>query len=218
MPNIILLGPPGCGKGTQASLLKQKYNFLHISTGDLIRKEIEENSSLGRKLREYFSKGLLVPDTLVNDILRNAIDDLYYHTKKDFILDGYPRTLEQHNRLEEILNDYDIKIDYVIYFKVEELVIIERLSYRRVCSQCNTIYHVKTKPSKVEGYCDQCNGQLIQRDDDKEEAIQKRLLAYNSKTTPLLDLYKSKNILHEVDANKKPDDVFNEIVNIVFKS
>lgn len=208
MPNIILLGPPGSGKGTQATFLKEKFKFYHISTGDLIRNEIANNTAIGKKLKEYSSKGLLVPDTLVIDILRNTIEDIYYHYNTSLLLDGFPRTTEQYKQLELILKDYDKKIKYVFYFKIEENAVVKRLSGRRLCSKCNIIYHLETKPSKLGDLCEQCKEKLIQREDDKEATIRKRITEYNNKTTPLLKLYKDLNILVEVDATKKPEEIF----------
>lgn len=211
MPNIVLLGPPGSGKGTQASFLKEKFNFFHISTGDLIREEIQNNTALGKKLQEFFSKGLLVPDALVIEILRNTIENVYYRSNASLLLDGFPRTIEQYHQLECILNDYDQKIDCVFYFKIDEETVVKRLTGRRLCPKCNIIYHIETKPSRKGDYCEQCGEKLIQRDDDKESTIRKRLAEYNSKTAPLLTLYRNSNILVEIDANRKPEEVFNEI-------
>lgn len=213
MTNIILLGPPGAGKGTQATLLKEKYKFHHISTGDLIRYEIQNNTILGKKLKEFSSKGLLVPDSMVIDILKNAIENIRYNSDRSLLFDGFPRTVEQHKQLELLLKDYNEKIDCVFYFKIEEDVVVKRLSGRRLCPKCNIIYHIETKPSKAGMYCEQCNEKLIQRDDDKEKAIRERLSEYNNKTTPLLKLYRDSYILVEVDASKKPEEIFKDLSN-----
>ncbi len=213
--NIILLGPPGSGKGTQATLLKEKFKFHHISTGDLIRNEIDNDTILGKKLKEFAVKGLLVPDPLVIEILKNKIEDLYHHLHPSLLLDGFPRTIEQHKELELILKNYDEKINYAFYFKIEENIVVKRLSGRRLCPKCKVIYHIETKPSKLGQLCEQCKEILIQREDDKELTIRKRITEYNIKTTPLLQLYKDLNILIEVDANNKPDEIFQFISNIL---
>jgi adenylate kinase len=217
MPVVLLLGPPGSGKGTQASFLKKyKPNFVHLATGDLIRQEIANKTSLGKKLKQYFNKGLLVPDNLVNDILRNTIENAFYRGSNSFILDGYPRTIEQLNELERILQDYDLKIDFVFYFKVDEAIVVERLSGRRVCPKCNEIYHIKNKPPKTPDKCDKCKKELIQREDDKEEIIRKRISEYIQKTTPLLKHFEDKNVLHQIEASDKPENIFENIKSIIF--
>ena len=193
--NLIFLGPPGVGKGTIAKLVCGEKGIIQISTGDLLRAAIADGSQLGIEAKGYMDAGKLVPDELVINLLKERI------TKPDcengFILDGFPRTIPQ----ADALGSSDVKIDNVITFSAKDETIIQRLSGRRTCKVCGAIFHIENIPPKVEGVCDKCEGELFQRDDDKPEAITKRLEVYRDQTAPLIDYYKSRNLLVDVDAN-----------------
>ena len=193
--NLIFLGPPGVGKGTIAKLVCSDKGIIQISTGDLLRAAIADGSQLGIEAKGYMDAGKLVPDELVIDLLKERI------TKPDcengFILDGFPRTIPQ----ADALGGSDVKIDNVVNFSAKDETIIQRLSGRRTCKSCGAIFHIENIPPKAEGVCDKCKGELFQRDDDKPEAISKRLEVYREQTAPLIDYYKSRDLLVDVDAN-----------------
>jgi len=210
--NIILLGPPGAGKGTQAKLLIDSYNLLHISTGDLLRKTVKEGSDLGKTLKEYMEKGQLVPDEIVTKCVINHIDVM--DISKGIIFDGYPRTKKQAESLEIALKEINVNIDMVIYLKTSETTIIERLSGRRVCTECNKNYHIKNIPPKKEGICDTCNVELIQRKDDNLETIKNRIKIYMEQTQELIDYYKNKDLLVEVNSDLSAQELFKDIEEI----
>lgn len=193
--NLIFLGPPGVGKGTIAKEIVKQKGIPQISTGDLLRAAVKEKSELGKKAKEYMDAGKLVPDDLVINLLKERIsrDDC----KNGFILDGFPRTIPQAEALEG-----EVKIDNVLNFKAKDKTIIQRLSGRRTCKSCNAIYHLENIPPKVEGKCDKCKGELFQRDDDKPEAIKKRLEVYQKQTAPLIDYYKEKGILTDIETEQ----------------
>lgn len=192
--NLIFLGAPGVGKGTYTSRIKDKYGLVHISTGDLFRENMKNNTPLGIEAKGYIEKGQLVPDEVTINMLKDRLkkDD----TKNGFILDGFPRTIPQADALGKFA-----KIDKVINFVADEDVIIRRLSGRRICRKCQAIYHVDNIPTKVEGVCDKCGGEVYQRDDDKPEAIKERLKVYEKQTAPLIDYYKEKGMLAVIDAS-----------------
>lgn len=187
---IVLLGPPGAGKGTQAVRLVEKYNIPHISTGDIFRKNLKEKTKLGLKAKEYMDKGLLVPDELVVDIVKSRLmeDDC----KEGFLLDGFPRTVEQADALEAELNKLGWKLDGVINIEVKDEVLIDRLTGRLVCRKCGATYHSKFNKPKQEDVCDVCGGELYTRDDDKVETVKNRLDVYKNQTQPLIDYYTKK--------------------------
>ncbi|MEF9984976.1 MAG: nucleoside monophosphate kinase [Malacoplasma sp.] len=206
---IILLGAPGCGKGTLSEYLVKNYNFIHLSTGNLFRKVINENLKYSSDLKTYLSAGELVPDELTNKLVKEEIEILDKE-KKWFILDGYPRTLEQGSFLDNLLD-----IDMVIYLNVDVDSIFKRLTGRRSCSKCGKIYNIYFSPTKNAGECDIDGALLIQRKDDEESIINTRLQTYNKLTLPLVNFYKNKNKLYEIDGNlgfeyisKKIDDLF----------
>lgn len=194
--NIIMLGAPGAGKGTIASQMKERYNLPHISTGDIFRENIKNNTELGKMAKSYIDKGALVPDEVTTDITVDRIskDDC----KDGFILDGFPRNFNQAKGLDEALTKLEKKIDLVILVDATDKQITERLSGRRVCESCGEVYHLVNLPPKVEGVCDKCNGKLIHRKDDTEEVILDRLKTYHELTQPLIDYYKERNILKRV--------------------
>lgn len=208
--NIIMLGAPGAGKGTQAKMIADKYQIPHISTGDIFRANIKNDTELGKKAKGYMDQGLLVPDELVVDLVvdRMAQEDC----KNGYVLDGFPRTIPQAESLTTALEKLNEKVDFALNIEVLDVVIIERMSGRRSCPDCGAVYHVITIPSKIEGICDVCGGKLIQRDDDKAETVKKRLEVYHEQTAPLIDFYKNKNVLLEVDGTLGLDEVFDTII------
>ncbi len=209
---LVLLGPPGAGKGTQSVVLCKKYVIPHISTGDMLRESIKTGQSLGLKAKSYMDKGELVPDEVVTGIVvdRLARPD----AKKGFILDGFPRTLKQAEDLDVALTNIGSGIDLVIYFATSSDVAIARLSGRRVCKKCGFNYHVKNIPPKKEGVCDKCGGELFQRLDDKEETVRNRLKVYEAQTKPLIDYYMKKGILKKVSGDMDVDELFKALSKI----
>ena len=213
MFNLILLGPPGAGKGTQASQLKEKFNIPHISTGDIFRENIKNGTELGRKAKEYMDKGELVPDELVIGIVTSRLDE--DDCKNGFILDGFPRTVHQGEELGKYFEKSGRKAYKVVDISVEKDELIRRLAGRRLCKACGAIYHTTRMPSKVEGICDSCGGELYQRPDDNAETVANRTEVYNSQTKPLTDYYEKKgNIIH-VDGMIDLDELLDIIVKAV---
>ncbi|MBQ8412414.1 MAG: adenylate kinase [Lachnospiraceae bacterium] len=210
---IIMLGAPGAGKGTQAKMLAAKYDIPHISTGDIFRANIKNGTELGAKAKEYMDKGLLVPDELVVDLImdRFKADDC----KNGYILDGFPRTIPQAEALDKALTAVGESIDYAINVEVPDENIVNRMSGRRACVGCGATYHIKYSPTKVEGKCDTCNGDLIIRDDDKPETVLNRLNVYHEQTQPLIDYYSGKGVMREVDGTVDMQVVFDSIVAIL---
>lgn len=207
--NIILLGPPGAGKGTQAERLIKELDAVQISTGDIFRTNIKNNTPLGTKAKEYINKGQLVPDELTIDLVWDALDKV--EDGKTILLDGFPRNITQAEALDEGMQKRDNKIDKVININVPEDVIIERISGRRVNVSTGKVYHIKFKPPKVEGIDDETGEKLIQREDDTEAAVKERLDVYNKHTSVLIDYYNKKGILVTIDGAKTPDEVFDQI-------
>ena len=210
---IIMLGAPGAGKGTHAKKIAAKYEIPHISTGDIFRANIKNGTELGKKAKTYMDQGLLVPDELVCDLVVDRIqqDDC----KKGYILDGFPRTIPQAESLDKALQAIGEKMDYAIDVEVPDENIVKRMGGRRACVGCGATYHLVYAPTKKEGICDVCGGELILRDDDKPETVQKRLGVYHEQTQPLIDYYKNQGILREVDGSVDMEDVFKEILNIL---
>ena len=210
---IIMLGAPGAGKGTQAKQIAAKYEIPHISTGDIFRANIKEGTALGMEAKSYMDKGQLVPDELTVKILLDRVskDDC----KNGYVLDGFPRTIPQADVLDKAVSELNDKIDYAINVDVKDDNIIRRMSGRRACLNCGATYHIVNVPPKKEGICDTCGSELVIRDDDKEETVKARLLAYHDQTQPLIDYYNNKGILKEVDGTKDMNDVFADIVNIL---
>ena len=211
--NLILLGPPGAGKGTQAAKIIEKYNIPHISTGDIFRENIKNGTELGKKAQEYMNKGQLVPDELVVEIATDRLskDDC----ANGFLLDGFPRTVFQAEELDKYLSAKGSKIDHVLDIEVgrEELMI--RLTGRRVCGKCGASYHIVNIPPKQEGICDVCGAELTQRKDDNEETAANRIEVYNNETKPLADYYEKAGVLAHIDGEAGLDNVFNAITNIL---
>jgi adenylate kinase len=185
---LIILGAPGAGKGTQAAFLAQKFNVPHISTGDIFRSNIKNSTELGLKAKEYIDKGLLVPDELTISIIRDRLSK--EDCKNGFILDGFPRTIPQAEYLDKALSEIGVILNYVLNIYVDDETIIKRMSGRRVCPSCGATYHVVFNPTKDEGTCDSCKSNVIQREDDREETVVKRLMTYHEQTEPLIEYYK----------------------------
>ena len=211
MKNIIFIAPPAAGKGTQSELLISKYGYEHISTGDLLRNEIKSGSDLGKELDSMMKSGSLISDEIVNGLLINALLNI----TKPFILDGYPRTISQALKLDEILASLNKSVDVVVYLDVEEELAMKRATGRLSCKSCNRIYHKYFSKPRVEGICDDCGSSLISRADDTPDTFKIRYDTYMSNTKPLLDFYSNKNILVKVDANKEADETFSEIEKVI---
>lgn len=208
-----MLGAPGAGKGTQAKMIADKYGIPHVSTGDIFRANIKNNTELGKQAKAYMDKGELVPDELTVKILldRVAQDDC----KSGYVLDGFPRTIPQAEVLDKELGRLGESIDYAIDVEVPDENIVKRMGGRRACVTCGATYHIVHVPPKQEGICDNCGGELILRDDDKPETVQNRLNVYHTQTQPLIDFYNAKGVLREVDGTKDMMDVFDSIVKIL---
>lgn len=206
---LVILGPPGAGKGTQADFIIDKYKVPHISTGDIFRENIKKGTDLGKKAKSYMDKGLLVPDQVVIDIVKDRLtwDD----TKKGFLLDGFPRTVAQAVALDAFLDSQNKKLDSVININVDTGILVERAIGRRVCKSCGATYHVKNKAPKEEGKCDKCGGPLFQRDDDTEDTVKTRIQVYFDQTSPLIDYYKAQNLLLDVDGKGDMEETFKRI-------
>ena len=209
----VFLGAPGAGKGTQAKRVAEKSGLTHLSTGDLLREEVKSGSELGVEAKGYMDAGKLVPDQLIIDMVKARIGggESSGLGANGWILDGFPRTLPQAEALDANLSG-DNALTHVISFAVPEEALMGRLTGRRTCSNCGAIWHTVHKPTSKEGVCDQCGGELTQRSDDREEAIGKRLEVYRSQTAPLLAYYGDRGVLKEVDANRAPDVVFQELL------
>lgn len=201
--NIILFGPPGAGKGTQAKFIKEKFGINQVSPGDILRENVKKSSESGKRAKIYMDKGELVPDEIINEMIEERLNEC----KKGFILDGYPRNLKQADYLENILYKNNKRLDIVIYLNVPEDELILRLSGRLICKNCGQSYHKAFNPPKIEWVCDRCGGMLYTRDDDNEETVKKRLKVYYNLTKPLLDYYEKKGILKEVNGEGKLEDI-----------
>ena len=209
--SIILLGAPGAGKGTNAKRITKEFNIPHISTGDMFREAIKNHTKLGEEASSYMQKGLLVPDSITIGLVRERLskDDC----KNGFLLDGFPRNVSQAEALSEIGKDLNRPINYVIDINVPESVLKDRICGRRVCKVCGAPYHITNMKSKVDGVCDLCGGELIQRKDDNEEALKVRLSEYHKQTEPLVEYYSK--VLHTIDGTKNLDDLLVEIKDIL---
>ncbi len=203
---LILLGPPGAGKGTQSVVLAREFKIPHISTGDILREAVKEGLPLGLKAKSYMDKGELVPDEVVTGIVVEALKK--QDAKNGYILDGFPRTLKQANDLDESLSKSGASMDMVLYFETSEKTAIERLTGRRVCKKCGFNFHVKNIPPKEAGVCDKCGGELYQRPDDKEDTVRNRLKVYETRTKPLIEYYTKKGVLKKVSGDLGVDELF----------
>lgn len=211
--NLILMGLPGAGKGTQAERIVQEYGLPHISTGDMFRAAIKEGTELGNEAKSYMDAGQLVPDEVTVGIVRERLqkDDC----QKGFLLDGFPRTVSQAESLDRLLADLDRRLDAVLHINVDKNQLMERLTGRRICRQCGATYHVTFNPPQEAGVCDKCNGELYQRDDDQEETVKSRLDVNIEQQEPLLNLYEEKGILKTIDGNQDINDVFASVESIL---
>jgi adenylate kinase len=207
--NLILLGAPGSGKGTQAKFLVRKYSIPQISTGDILREEVKSGTVLGLKAKEYMDKGQLVPDEVVVGMVEERVKK--GDCRAGFILDGFPRTVAQADALEGTLQRMKKALSRVILVNVDEDELVKRLTGRRVCEKCGAGYHVIFDPPKQEGVCDKCQGKLYQRDDDKESTIRNRLKVYNNQTAPLIEYYQKKQLLSVVDGMGSIEEIFGRI-------
>ena len=211
--NLILLGAPGAGKGTQAELLVKKLSIPAISTGNMLREAMAKGTELGKKAKQYMDEGALVPDELILGIVADRVAQS--DCAKGFILDGMPRTIPQAEALTAALEKIGQKMDYAIDVDVPDENIVNRMSGRRACLNCGATYHIVSIPTKVEGICDRCGSPVVLRDDDKPETVQKRLSVYHEQTQPLIDYYKAQNILKTVDGTQPMEKVFADIVAIL---
>ncbi|MCP3033161.1 adenylate kinase [Halobacillus sp. A1] len=207
--NLILMGLPGAGKGTQAEKIVEKYNIPHISTGDMFRLAIKEGTALGQEAKSYMDKGELVPDEVTIGIVRERLSKP--DCQEGFLLDGFPRTIAQADALENLLADMNESVDYVLHIDVPKEQLVERLTGRRVCPTCGATYHVIFNPPKEEGKCDHDGAELIQREDDQPETVKKRLEVNVEQAQPLLDFYQDKGYLVTFDGDRNIDDVFVDI-------
>ena len=210
---IIMLGAPGAGKGTQAKQIAAKYSIPHISTGDIFRANIKNGTELGKKAKEYMDQGALVPDSLTCDLVMDRIKEK--DCENGFVLDGFPRTIPQAEALTNALNAIGEKMDFAIDVDVPDENIVNRMSGRRACLGCGATYHIVSIPPKQEGICDTCGKELVLRDDDKPETVQKRLTVYHEQTQPLIDYYKNEGILHSVCGTVPMEEVFANIVSVL---
>ncbi|OPX30868.1 MAG: adenylate kinase [Candidatus Omnitrophica bacterium 4484_171] len=206
---MILFGAPGSGKGTQAKELSECYNINKISLGDILRKEVKKSSSLGNTVKGYMERGVLVPDDVVAKVIEENIGG------ESFILDGYPRNLDQAVYLDNILSKKNTALDIALYLDVDSQTIIKRLQMRRVCPKCGANYHLINMPPRKEGVCDLCGAELVQRKDDNPEVIKERINVFFKESKPLLGFYRDKNILISIDARNDKDKVFSEIEKVI---
>jgi adenylate kinase len=213
--NIILLGGPGAGKGTQAKKLIDKYQVPQISTGDILRAAVKEGTEMGKKAKEFMDAGQLVPDEVVIGIIRDRLKQP--DCQKGFILDGFPRTVPQAEALEKVLSGMGTQIDHVISIDVDEEELVTRLTGRRTCknAECGQMYHVTFTPPQQAGVCDKCGGELYQRDDDNEATVRSRLSTYNKATKPLIDHYQAQGLIRPIPGKGGIDDIFTEICGIL---
>ncbi len=212
--NLIITGLPGAGKGTQAERIIEAYNIPHISTGDMFRDAIKNETTLGMEAKAFMDKGELVPDEVTNGIVKERLQEA--DTKNGFLLDGFPRTMDQTLALETIMNELDRQIDAVINVEVSPEILKQRLSGRLICRNCGATYHKLNHPPKVDGVCDKCGStDLYQRDDDKPATVENRIRINQEQSKPILEFYNEKNLLHTVDGEIGIENVFSEIQNII---
>jgi len=208
---LILLGPPGSGKGTQAQKLVERFKVPQVSTGDIFRQAVRDQTELGKKAKEYMDRGELVPDQIVVGMVEERLSQP--DCKNGFILDGFPRTIAQAEALDELLARRGEKLDAVLEISVPDEEVIKRLSGRRTCRQCGAMYHIEFNPPKEPGRCDKCKGELYQREDDKEEVIKSRLEVYHSQTAPLIEYYQKKRLLKKIDGVGGIEEIFSRVMS-----
>jgi adenylate kinase len=207
--NLVLLGPPGAGKGTQASRIVADYGIPHISTGDILRGAVKNGTPMGLEAKRYMDAGDLVPDSVVIGIVKDRLQEP--DTTKGFLMDGFPRTIPQAEALDKALEELERAISKVVVILVDEDDLVKRLSGRRVCRACQAPFHVMFNQPKVEGVCDKCGGELYQRDDDNETTVRNRLVNYRNQTEPLIDYYDKAGVVGRVDGSKSPEDVYEDV-------
>ncbi|ACX52348.1 adenylate kinase [Ammonifex degensii KC4] len=208
--NLLIMGPPGAGKGTQSERLVKEFNIPHISTGDMLREAVKQGTEMGKKAKEYMDKGQLVPDEVIIGVVKERL--MQPDCERGFLLDGFPRTVAQAEALDKLLLEMGRKLDAVINVSVPREKIVARLTGRRVCKVCGATYHIVNNPPKVEGKCDKCGGELYQRSDDTEETVNKRLDVYEAQTQPLIEYYQAKGLLVNIDGDQPIDKVFADIM------
>jgi adenylate kinase len=210
---MVFLGPPGAGKGTQAVMLSEKLGILHLSTGDILRENVKQGTDIGKKAGSFMEKGELVPDDIVIEMMLSTIEK----SDKDrgFVLDGFPRTVYQAKKLDTELNRLSLPIEMVVYFKTGMDTVVFRLTGRRLCKECGSNYHVVNMPSKKQGICDKCGGELYQRKDDSEDTIKKRLEVYNNQTKDLIDYYGEKGILKEISGDLDAGVIYKDLYEML---
>ena len=209
MKRVVLLGPPGVGKGTQAGMISKKYGLTHISTGDIFRANLREGTPLGLKAKEYMDQGLLVPDELVCDLVTDRVS--WDDCKNGYLLDGFPRTVFQAESFDRFLKDNGEELTVVLNIQADFAELINRATSRRICKQCGASYNIVSNPPRTEGICDVCGGELQQRVDDRLETVQNRLKVYEDQTSPLIDYYRGSGRLADVDGSRPIPEVFEEI-------
>ncbi len=207
----ILIGPPGAGKGTQAKNIAKQYKCKLISTGDLLRENVENNTILGIQAKNYINNGNLAPAELVVAMIKNTMES--HGLNKNYLFDGFPRDIEQNILFEKILDKFDLSIKAMIYINIEDDIVYDRLTNRRICPKCNRVYNLKFNPPKFDNLCDDCKIKLITRDDDKIDVIKKRLEVFKKLTHPLIEYYKKQNKVIEINGNKNPEDIFKDIAS-----
>jgi adenylate kinase len=207
---VVLLGPPGAGKGTQAKLLREEFEACQVSTGDILRKAVADQSPVGKEAAEYINRGALVPDSVIIKLVAERLKE--NDCRNGFILDGFPRTIPQAQSLEAILKEMGLALQRVLLVQVPAGLIVERLAGRRTCRGCGAPYHRSFDPPKREDVCDRCGGALLQRDDDREETVRARLDVYDTQTLPLVDYYRQRGILREIDGVGKVEDIQNRMI------
>ena len=211
--NILIIGPPGVGKGTQAKLIKDKLGLIHLSTGELLRKEIKSKSEVGIISKRFIDKGEFIPDDVMLEIINKKITK--HDCLKGYLFDGFPRTIPQAEGLDSFINKMNQKIDSVISIELDDQSIIKRLSSRRACEGCGNITNLLFNPPKIEGKCNKCSGKLLQRSDDGNQVIIKRLEVYNKQTVPLLKYYQKKDLIKRIDGSGNIDSVYQQIVKVL---
>lgn len=208
--NIFIMGAPGSGKGTFSSKIKEEYNLNHISTGDIFRANISQGTELGLQAKAYAEQGKLVPDEITNKMVKDYLVTLS-DKKNGYLLDGYPRTLDQAKAFEEMTDGTDLAVDVILAMDVPTDVLTRRITGRRTCKDCGEIYNIYSKPTKVEGVCDRCGGELTQRKDDNEESLKVRLDEYSNNTEPVIDYYEKKNMVSHINADASMDEIWSSV-------
>lgn len=208
--NIFIMGAPGSGKGTFSSKIKKEYNLNHISTGDIFRANISQGTELGLQAKAYSEQGKLVPDEITNKMVKDYLATLS-DKKNGYLLDGYPRTLDQAKAFEEMTDGTDLAVDVILAMDVPTDVLTRRITGRRTCKECGEIYNIYSKPTKVEGVCDRCGGELTQRKDDNEESLKVRLDEYSNNTEPVIDYYEKKNMVSHINADASMDEIWSSV-------